>query len=167
MPSLPPFVNPSVSPYYADRCPLWEQVNGLFEAIPAPWCEAAAARQVLPSTDTSHHLHTGPVDWAAQSPAVHCLLSCLGWEQPAAQDRRRSIALLSAERPLTIRAATTLQLVSNAAARDEAHRCFVLDALSPPPQPPASEARISLALQTLRAALWLACFLPRGQAFSF
>ncbi len=152
--SLPPQSADLVSrwdPYHADRCPLWEQVNGLFEAIPASW--RLAARQVLPSTGTSHHLHTGPVDWAAQSPAVHCLLSCLGWEQPAAQARRRSIALLSAERPFTVRAATTLQLVSNAAARDEAHRCFVLDALSPPPQPPASEARISLALHTLRAAM--------------
>jgi hypothetical protein len=138
-------------PYHADRCPLWEQVEGLFEAIPASWREAA--RQVMPTTTTSLHLSTGPVDWAAQSPAVHCLLSCLGWEQPAVQDRRRSIVLLSSERPFTVRAATTLQLVSSAAARDDAHRCFVLDALSPPPQPPASEARISLALHTLRAAM--------------
>jgi hypothetical protein len=137
-------------PYDPD-CPLWEQVDGLFDAIPAPWREAA--RQVLPKTDTSHHLHTGPVDWDAQNPAVHCLLSCMGWEQPAVRDKRRSILLLSSERPFTVRAATTLQLVSSAAARDEAHRNFVLDALSPPPQPPASEQRISLALQTLRAAM--------------
>lgn len=152
--SLPPQSLDLVSrwdPYHADCCPLWEQVNGLFDAIPASWREAA--RQVLPSTDTSLHLHTGPLDWAAQSPAVHSLLSCLGWEQPAVQDQRRSIVLLSSERPFTVRAATTLQLVSTTAARDQAHRRFVLDALSPPPLPPASEARISSALQALRAAM--------------
>ena len=132
---------------YAAACPLWEQVDGLLQAFPAGW--QAAARSALPPTDTSLHLSLGPMDWAAQAPAVCQLLGSLGWDQPAGLGAPAATTrLLCPDRPLTVKAATTLQLVANVAARDAAHQQYVRDVL-----PAAPDARLQTSLRHLRSSM--------------
>ena len=106
-------------------------VEAAYQALPKGWIQVVVAA-LPPAVQQPGPLTLGPPDWVAMEGAVREVVACLGWGQrqrvllagrPAPEDGRRVV-------PLSVRAATALQVAPALEAQRQARLEYAASALA-------------------------------------